>query len=190
MNTDASVRWATVMDARAIAAVHIASWRAAYRGLLPDRTLDELTVEGRERDWQEWLAEGGARHHTLVAERNGVIEAFCTLEMPSREEDEPEDVAGIPALYAHPDAFGRGAGAALMDAAVEAIRERDYREAILWMLDGNRRAEAFYERRGWKRDGGARRADWPGMTYASEADRPSEVRLRRSLLVLEPSQAP
>lgn len=190
MNTDASIRCATVADARAIAAVHIASWRAAYRGLLPDRTLDELTVEGRERDWQGWLAEGSARHYTLVAERDGVIEAFCTLEMPSREEDEPEDVAGIPALYAHPEAFGRGAGPALMDAAIEAIREHDYREAILWMLDGNRRAEAFYERRGWERDGGARTADYPGVTYASEADRPREVRLRRSLEILEPSHAP
>jgi ribosomal protein S18 acetylase RimI-like enzyme len=181
MSTRANIRWATLEDARAIAAVHIASWRAAYRGLMPDRTLDELTVEGRQRDWQEWLAEEGERRQTLVAERDGKIEAFCTLEMPSREEDEPEGVAGIPALYAHPDAFGRGAGPALMDAAIEAMRERGYRESILWVLEGNRRAEAFYERRGWKRDGGARAADYPGVTYASEADRPLEVRFRRSL---------
>ena len=85
----------------------------------------------------------------------------------------------IPALYAHPDAFGRGAGPALMDAALEEIRERGYREAILWMLDGNARAAAFYERSGWTRDGGARPADYPGVTFPSAAERPREIRFRR-----------
>ena len=176
-----SIRRATVEDARAIAEVHIASWQAAYRGLMPDRVLDELTIERREADWRGWLDEGGERHHTLVAERDGKIEAFCTLEMPSREADEPEDVAGIPALYAHPDAFGRGAGPALMDTAIEAMCERGYRESILWMLEGNRRAEGFYLRRGWTRDGGARRAEYPGFTHVAEGERPLEIRFRRSL---------
>jgi GNAT superfamily N-acetyltransferase len=184
-----SIRWATVADARAIAEVHIASWRAAYRGLLPDATLDELTIEGRQRDWQEWLAAGGERRYTLVAERDGKVEAFCTLEMPSRDEHEPDDVAEIPALYAHPDTFGWGAGPALMDAAIEAMRERGYRESILWMLAGNRRAEAFYERRGWTRDGGARPAEYPGVTYASGTKRPLEVRFRRSLEIPKPPRA-
>ena len=185
MSEKTEIRWARPGDARALAAVHIASWRAAYRGLMPDRVLDDLTLEGRRRDWQRWLPAGGDRHHTLVAERDGAIEAFCTLEMPSREEDEPDDVAGIPALYADPRAFGRGAGPALMDAAIAAMRERGFREAILWMLDGNQRAAAFYERRGWRPDGGARLAEYPSVTYASDAERPREVRLRRPLDVPE-----
>ena len=63
---------------------------------MPDTVLDGLTVDGRERDWRGWLAEGGERELTLVAERDGTIEAFCTLELPSSEADEPDDVAGIP----------------------------------------------------------------------------------------------
>ena len=50
------VRWATADDAAAIAAVHIASWRAAYRGLLPDAVLDSLSLEARTDHWREWLA--------------------------------------------------------------------------------------------------------------------------------------
>ncbi|MDX6587585.1 MAG: hypothetical protein QOI31_2058 [Solirubrobacterales bacterium] len=175
-----AIRWATVGDARAIAFVHIASWHAAYRGLMPDEVLDGLTIEGRERDWQGWLAEGGARVNTLAAERDGEIEAFCTLELPSREEDEPDTVAGIPAIYAHPDAFGRGAGPALLDAAIDAMREHGYTEAILWMVEGNRRAQAFYEGRGWHRDGGKRAAEYPGVTFEAGAE-PIEIRFRRSL---------
>jgi GNAT superfamily N-acetyltransferase len=161
--------------------VHIASWRAAYRGLMPDAVLDRLSLERRQRDWRGWLAEGGARHFTLVAERDGRLVAFCTVEMPAREDDEPDDVAAIPALYAHPDAFGTGAGRALIEAAVEAAREAGYREAVLWMLEGNRRAEAFYERGGWRRDGGRRRSDYPGVIYASGDERPVEVRYRLAL---------
>ena len=147
---------------------------------MPDEVLDGLTIEGRERDWQGWLADGGERVHTLVAERDGAIEAFCTLELPSREEDESDAVAGIPAIYAHPDAFGRGAGPALLDGAVDAARERRFAEAMLWMLEGNSRAEAFYERRGWRRDGGERAAQYPGITFEPGAE-PVEIRYRRAL---------
>jgi GNAT superfamily N-acetyltransferase len=175
-----AIRWATVEDAHAIAALHIASWHAAYRGLMPDEVLDALTIAKRERDWQGWLADGGERVHTLVVEREGEIEAFCTLELPSKEKDESDTVAGIPAIYAHPSAFGRGAGPALLDEAIDAMRGRGYGQAILWMLEGNRRAEAFYERLGWHRDGGRRAARYPGITFEAGVE-PIEIRYRRSL---------
>ena len=41
------VRVATFTDAREIAEVHVAGWKAAYRGMVPDELLDELTVDGR-----------------------------------------------------------------------------------------------------------------------------------------------
>ena len=173
----AEFRWATVEDARAIAAVHIASWHAAYRGLLPDEILDGLTIGGRTDDWQEWLADGGGRDNTLLAELDGEIAAFCTIEFPSLERDEPDNVAGIPAIYARPDVFGRGVGSALLDAAVEAMRERGYPEAVLWVLAGNDRAEAFYEARGWRPDGGRRAAEYPGVTFETGAE-PFETRFR------------
>ncbi len=176
-----TVRRAGLDDARAIAAVHIRSWRAAYRGLLPDRALDQLSLEAREGDWRGWLSEGGAREFTLVAERDGTPVAFCTLEMPAREDDEADDVAAIPALYADPEAFGTGAGSALMAAALEAVGEDGYREAVLWVLEGNRRAEEFYGRHGWRRDGGRRRSRFPGIAYASDDERPFEVRYRLPL---------
>jgi ribosomal protein S18 acetylase RimI-like enzyme len=68
-----------------------------------------------------------------------------------------------------------------MEAALAAIRERGYREAILWVLAGNHRAQAFYERRGWNRDGGDRPGEYPGVTFASAAERPREIRYRHRL---------
>ena len=61
-----TVRDATVDDAHAIAEVHVASWRWAYRGQVPEAILDALSVEDREAMWRRSLSEGKAR-----AARNG-----------------------------------------------------------------------------------------------------------------------
>ena len=51
-----SVRRATPEDARAIADIQVETWRAAYVGMMPQRVLDELDVEARERMWRSWTA--------------------------------------------------------------------------------------------------------------------------------------
>jgi hypothetical protein len=67
-----------------------------------------------------------------------------------------------------------------MDAAIDAARERGYREAMLWMLEDNRRAQAFYERGGWIPDGGRRLAEYPGIEF-DDVGRPHEIRFRLPL---------
>jgi GNAT superfamily N-acetyltransferase len=170
------VRWATVDDADEIAEVHISSWRVAYRGLIPDEVLDGLRQERRASQWRTWLAEGGERSFTLVGGRGDAIEGFCTLALPSRDGDEPEGVAEIPALYLRPESRRGGIGTALVAAALAEMRARGYREAILWMLRGNDAAQAFYERGGWRLDGGQR-----GSRYLPEMDELVELRFRRAL---------
>ncbi|WP_330987113.1 hypothetical protein [Herbaspirillum lusitanum] len=51
-----TVRRATVDDAALIAQVRIDSWRAAYRGLIPDAYLDGMKVEDSTRMWTRVLA--------------------------------------------------------------------------------------------------------------------------------------
>ena len=175
------VRRAVMDDAPALARVHIESWLGAYRGLLPDDVLDALSVEKRTEDWRGWLAPGGERVHTLVAELDRPV-GFASLYMPSRDADEPEGVGEIPALYVDPGAWGRGAGAALIEASVNELRSGGCREGILWMLEGNERADRFYERHGWQRDGGRRASQhYPGVNYAELEQELIEVRFRRAL---------
>jgi hypothetical protein len=59
------IRAAQIEDAKQIAEVHVASWRAAYRGILPDSMLDNLSVEKRTELWQERLW-GAAEATNLV----------------------------------------------------------------------------------------------------------------------------
>jgi len=170
------VRPAVDGDAAAIARVHVDSWRGAYRGLLPDRILDGLSVSGRETLWRQRIAPASRGPRTLVAEVGGSVEGFVTFVIRARDIEEPAGVGEIPALYVSPPAWRSGVGTALLAAALDALRAAGCREAILWMLDGNRRAALFYRSRGWADDGGRRRSQ-----YFSDEAGLVEVRRRRAL---------
>ena len=62
-----------------------------------------------------------------------------------------------------PEAWGSGAGSALMAPGIEALRASGYRDAILWVLEDNPRARRFYEREGWALDGGAKQDEFLGV---------------------------
>ena len=47
-------------DAAAVAEVHVAAWRSAYRGLLPAELLAAQTVERRTAAWQHQLRDADA----------------------------------------------------------------------------------------------------------------------------------
>ena len=49
------VRSAELDDATAIARVHVATWRSAYRGLLPDEFLASLSQSHYEERWRRSL---------------------------------------------------------------------------------------------------------------------------------------
>jgi GNAT superfamily N-acetyltransferase len=171
-----SVRRATNADARAIAQVHVDSWRAAYPGLIPERFLERLSVGRRERQWADTLAAGEDGPVVLVADSGDRLVGFSTVAIPARDPDEEDDVAEIPAIYVAPQAWGRGVGRALIGASIDAMRDAGCREAILWAVAGNDRAAAFYVAGGWHDDGGRRPSQ-----YFPDAGEVVEVRFRRAL---------
>lgn len=170
------VRSAVAADAGAIAQVHVDAWRAAYRGLLPQRILDGLSVAGRERQWRERLSPASRRAKTLIAEDSDGVGGFVTYSVRARDVEEAAGVGEIPALYVDPARWGSGMGGALIDAAAEQMAGDGCREAMLWMLGGNDTAQGFYEARGWRDDGGRR----PSQYFPAEAQL-EEIRFRRKL---------
>ena len=165
--TNIDVRRAAEADARAIAHVHVDTWRAAYKGVIPQTVLEALDVAAREPMWRRFATTDDVA--VFVAERGGRIVGFVSAGA-SHDED---GVGEVYAIYVHPDAWGTGAGLALMDAAVAWLRER-WPEAVLWVAEANPRARRFYELYGWRPDGG-RKVD----TVAGGAE-VAEVRYRLS----------
>lgn len=114
---------------------------------------------------QQWM-----RDTTLVAQDGDAIVGFtCT-----RPDEDEERLGVLQMLYSRPSVWGRGAGRALMDAALGALRTQGSREAVLWTEERNVRARHVYEAAGWHLDGGVREREWQGAPLR-------ELRYRRSL---------
>jgi ribosomal protein S18 acetylase RimI-like enzyme len=166
-----TIRPATPEDAPAITEVHVASWRHAYRGLIPDHVLDDLSVEEREAVWREGLA-GEEPGMALVAEDDTRVIGFVGFG-PGRSFD-AEDVAEIYAIYLDPEYQRRGIGRRLLEGALHVLAEDGFREATLWVLESNTAARRFYESLGWTTDEVTRHERIEGAAV-------DEVRYRRSL---------
>ena len=91
----------------------------------------------------------------------------------SRDEDVDQSVGEIRSLFVATGRWRRGVGRALMSAVLDSLRERGCAEATVWSFAANERANAFYERAGFTRDGAERTEEvWAHLL---------EVRYRRSL---------
>ncbi|HSL09750.1 MAG TPA: GNAT family N-acetyltransferase [Actinomycetota bacterium] len=143
-------RAATVDDARAIAEVHVASWRWAYDGLLPQTVLDGLSVDERARGWTPIVA-ADPRSVVVALDGDRVI-GFASVG-PTRDDDPPPGTGEVFALYLVPEVAGTGVGEALLRRAEARLRETGFVRATLWVLETNERARRFYERCGWSWDG-------------------------------------
>ncbi len=151
------IRTARPADAPAIAAVHVAGWRHAYRGRMPDALLDGLSVGARAAQWTKWLA-AGSTTRCRVAEVDGAIIGFASIG-PARDLD---GIGELYAIYLNPERIGTGAGRALLADAAAGLRAQGFTEAVLWVLRDNLRARAVYAAAGWCDDGGRKSAAFGG----------------------------
>lgn len=149
------VRPAGVADADDLARVRIATWRAAYRGIVPDAVLDGYELAAETARWRERLSTPGpAWTRVAFGAAPPGLDGFVTAG-PGRHDGE----AGLGEIWAidvDPAAQGRGVGRALMEAAVRGLAVRGFGEAVLWVFEANVAARAFYERLGWTPDGAAK----------------------------------
>jgi GNAT superfamily N-acetyltransferase len=156
-----NVRPADTDDAAGIAAVHIQSWQAAYRGQIPDDYLDALSVsvDHRMELWTEILSASELpRLGAFVLENGEEIVGFAHIS-PSRDFDADPLTGEITSMYLVPRIWGCGGGRLLMDSAISHLRAAGFQTATLWVLDSNARARHFYESAGWKAEGPAKTDD-------------------------------
>lgn len=146
------IREAEPKDAKAIAEVHVRSWRAAYRGQLTDEYLDGLSVDERLEQHRRSLEEPRAEWRTWVADDDGRVAGFAVTG-PSEDADAEPSTAEVYAIYLEPDRVGTGLGRGLFEHAVADLRERGFTVVTLWVLETNERARRFYEVAGWSTDG-------------------------------------
>jgi ribosomal protein S18 acetylase RimI-like enzyme len=143
------LRSAGLNDAGAIARVHVATWRAAYAGLVPDAYLVGMTEVGQMRFWRRLLGRSQAEETILVAEVESAANAGGP-QVVGFGSCGPSRPYGLPyrgevfTLYVTDDWQGRGIGRALVQALFTDLVARGNRDALIWVLSANP-SRFFYE---------------------------------------------
>ena len=139
------IRAAQGDDLAEIAAIHSASWKEAYAGILPaDYLADQVGLDLRAHWERQEILPGDV---VLVAEAD-------------------QGLVGFAAVWCRPDPFidnlhvsqavrSGGIGTALMRAAAERLMSHGHSTAYLWVFESNTDAIRFYERLGAVRVGSA-----------------------------------
>jgi ribosomal protein S18 acetylase RimI-like enzyme len=134
------IRSATPADAPAIAALHAASWRSAYRGIFKESTLGPALDDERRAHWSGKLTAMTPADTVLVADGMGFIAVWA--------KGDPGFGAYIDNLHVHPERRSAGLGRRLLGEAMRRVTERGETGAYLWVFDDNVRAIDFYRRLG------------------------------------------
>ncbi|GGA56717.1 N-acetyltransferase GCN5 [Nitratireductor aestuarii] len=137
------IRRAEPEDADAIAAVHDRAWRGAYAGIIPHRALNAMIG----RRGPQWWANAIRRSTTvLLLEVGGELAGYATLGR-SRARDLAQ-AGEIYELYLSPEFQGIGFGHRLFRAAKDMLGAHGFSGLVVWVLEENDPARAFYERIG------------------------------------------
>lgn len=126
-------------DRLEVSRIYEESWKFAYRGIVPQSFLDGIPAG-------LWARALDARDSLVLTEHGAPVGTASVC--PSRWPDYP-GFGEVVSLYLLPDCVGRGYGGPLLEAAVETLAERGFRDVLLWVLEENRRARRFYEKHGF-----------------------------------------
>ena len=149
--------------------LQLESWQEGFVPILPD----EFRVPDAD-SFAPRLAEalrGQGVSSTLALEEERLL-GWVTYGV-NRDSDAGPDEGELRSIFVHPGAWRSGVGSALLEYALEELAGQGYRAATLWSFDDNDRANGFYERHGFERDGAEQRREFSAGAL--------EVRYRRRL---------
>jgi L-amino acid N-acyltransferase YncA len=138
------IRDAKSEDAYRIAVIRIDSWRAAYRGIMPDAVLDGLSINEQHKFWLQQLS--GSGRQTIVVEDHSQIVGWAGFG-PCRD----AAAAALPevyGIYLDPSHYRRGFGRLLWKENCRRLTTQGYEQVLVWVLEANAPARRFYEAMG------------------------------------------
>lgn len=164
------IRSATEADLPAMTAIKHDAGLAAWTHILPAAVIEQLPFPER---WAAAIVDPDPRVSVLIAEADDRVVGFAVTR-PSADADAGAPMGELDAFYTDPAAWGKGAGRALLRAAVEALDAAGFSDATLWTAELNHRPRRIYEIAGWSPDGTDRRRSFGGVEFV-------ELRYRRGL---------
>ncbi len=141
------IRPAEVKDASRLAEILIFAKRTAYRSIFKNDpvSFNEMQVLDLALSFRD-------QTHTLndlYVFDDGIVRGLIKW----RKEDNSENRIRIHELFVDPFFQGQGIGSIMMKDCIRHSKEQHSRQILLWVLEENKPARAFYERHGFQYDG-------------------------------------
>jgi len=143
MNAGITIRRAAPADAEAIARVRIEGWRQSYKGLVPQASLDAMSVEASVPMWTRVLAAPGDRAGVFVAASGDGVVGLAS----GNRLDEPKHGCDceLSAIYLSREVQRHGLGRRLVGTVAADRAAHGASAMIVWALAGNAPARRFFE---------------------------------------------
>jgi len=149
---------ARISDVPVLARIHADSWRAAYRGLIPDSYLERFTYQRREESFRQSLAANA--EETYLIQQNDQVVGLLTLGAARDSDVDIHCTGEIWGIYLSPSTWRKGIGKQVVQAAEAMLQARGCETIVLWVLEKNQQARRFYEAMGFNADGASKSIDW------------------------------
>jgi ribosomal protein S18 acetylase RimI-like enzyme len=144
-------REATSSDAAALGRLHVASWREAYAGILPDHLLNGFSVKERSAMWEAILNKSAASGGTAVFVAEGAAEIVGFGACGSQRDAALRTIGfegEVGAIYVRRSYQRACVGSSLMSLMSQRLLDQGWKAAALWVMRDNSPARKFYERLG------------------------------------------
>ncbi|AKN29918.1 GCN5 family acetyltransferase [Clostridium carboxidivorans P7] len=142
---DVTLKKATLNDANVISNIYALSWKSAYKGIVPQKYLDELKLDF-------WVSsfENRIKNNLITAQiiYENALPVGCVAYGKARD-DKFTDWGEIISIYLLPDYFRKGYGQKLLQTAIIDMKIEGYKNFYLWVLKENINARNFYESNGF-----------------------------------------
>ena len=146
---DIAIRLAVPADAPDFAEIHIRSWEAAYKDIIPADYIREKNA-ARHDLWKRIITGENTIHY--IVQKNGKTAGIMTV-APSRDNDADDSFYELRGIYLHPDYYRQGIGTHAMEYAYSVARDLGKTTMTVWLLADNYNAKSFYEKCGFIADG-------------------------------------
>jgi len=143
------IRKARKEDSKDISLLVIKGWQSAYKGLIDDNFLNNMSVEIGKENWERVISSQNEDDNIFVYEENNKILGIIRFGIPEDKENKKYN-AEIHVLYVEPNLKRQGIGSKLFTFAKEIFINQGRRNLIVWCLKGNKQGFSFYKKMGGK----------------------------------------
>lgn len=135
------IRYYEERDIDEVAKIIVEDWKIAYKGIIDINYLKGLNYVDRAKK----IKEKYSKQKALVYTEENDVKGYCRF---GENRDAEKWYGEIYALYIKYNARNSGIGKKLIKKAMEILKDRGYKEVIIWCLKENKNARIFYEKIG------------------------------------------